>query len=97
MKRFIISILVSFVCLIGYAQKDTLVLRENAKITFFEEQSVNKAGNVRVEYFAEYDGETYVSNKQSIVRHKVYQRFKKNPIYAIIVDRKSKARKLIVL
>ncbi len=97
MKKFIITIITLFVCLIGYAQKDTLVLKDTASITFFEEQSINKAGKIRIEYFAEYDGEIYMSNKQSVVRHKVYQRFNRKPIYAIIIDRKSKATKLIVL
>lgn len=97
MKKFIITIITLFVCLIGYAQKDTLILKDSASITFFEEQSINKAGKIRIEYFAEYDGEIYMSNKQSVTRHKIYQHFDRKPIYAIIVDRKSKAKKLIVL
>lgn len=97
MKKFIITIITLFVCLIGYAQKDTLILKDSASITFFEEQSINKAGKIRIEYFAEYDGEIYMSNKQSVTRHEIYQHFDRKPIYAIIVDRKSKAKKLIVL
>lgn len=97
MKKFILILTLIFIGLVSYAQKDTVVLKTSIPLQFDQETSINKAGKTREEYFVTYKDVIYITDKTSYKRSKLYDRFDVLPIYAIVLDEKTKAAKIIIL
>lgn len=96
MKKFIITVMLAFVALAAYAQKDTTVVSPSA-VKMDIESYINKKGEVKYQYWATYRGEVYTSNKSTYERAQLYRRFGYSPLFVLITDRKSKAQKIIIL
>ena len=99
MKKIISKILCIFLAILIateiYAQNDTT--RINAPIRFDTETIVTKSGKSTEKFYAIYNGETYDSTKTSMKRYYTIKRFNGQPCVVMITNKKSKAKKIIVL
>ena len=99
MKKIISKILCIFLAVLItteiYAQNDTT--RINAPIRFDTETIITKSGKSTEKFYAIYNGETYDSTKTSMKRYYTIKRFNGQPCVVLITNKKSKAKKIIVL
>ena len=99
MKKIISKILCIFLAILIateiYAQNDTT--RINAPIRFDTETIITKSGKSTEKFYAIYNGETYDSTKTSMKRYYEIKRFNGQPCVVMIINKKSKAKKIIVL
>ena len=99
MKKIISKILCIFLAVLItteiYAQNDTT--RINASIRFDTETIITKSGKSTEKFYAIYNGETYDSTKTSMKRYYTIKRFNGQPCVVLITNKKSKAKKIIVL
>lgn len=96
MKNKILLLFLAFCCATTlYAQSDTT--RINAPIRFDTETIVTKSGKSTEKFYAIYNGETYDSTKTSMKRYYQIKRFNGQPCVVMITNKKSKAKKIIVL
>lgn len=99
MKKIISKILCIFLTILIateiYAQNDTT--RINAPIRFDTETIITKSGKSTEKFYAIYNGETYDSTKTSMKRYYEIKRFNGQPCVVMITNKKSKAKKIIVL
>ena len=96
MKNKILLLFLAFCCATTlYAQSDTS--RINAPLRFDYETITTKSGKTSTKYYAIYNGEVYDSNKTSMKRYYQIKRFNGQPCVVMITNKKSKAKKIIVL
>ena len=76
-------------------QKDTTLV--HSPCTFTTKASISTKGTPKTEYYITTAGDTYVSDATSYKRYKALKRFGATPNYAMIIDRKTKAKKIIIL
>lgn len=99
MKKIISKILCIFLAILIateiYAQNDTI--RINTPIRFDTETIITKSGKSTEKFYAIYNGETYDSTKTSMKRYYEIKRFNGQPCVVMITNKKSKAKKIIVL
>lgn len=76
-------------------QKDTTLV--HSPCTFTTKASISTKGTPKMEYYITTAGDTYVSDATSYKRYKALKRFGATPNYAMITDRKTKAKKIIIL
>ena len=96
MKHKILLLFLTFCCATAlYAQSDTT--RINAPLRFDYETITTKSGKTSTKYYAIYNGEVYDSNKTSMKRYYTICKFGGQPCAVLITNRKSKAKKIIVL
>jgi len=96
MKNKILFLFLAFCCAITlYAQSDTT--RINAPLRFDYETIITKSGKASTKYYAIYNGEIYDSNKTSMKRYYTIRKFGGQPCAVLITNKKSKAKKIIVL
>ena len=99
MKKIISKIFCIFLAILIateiYAQNDTT--RINAPIRFDTETIITKSGKSTEKFYAIYNGETYDSTKTSMKRYYTIKRFNGQPCVVMITNKKSKAKKIIVL
>ena len=99
MKKIISKIFCIFLAILIateiYAQNDTT--RINAPIRFDTETIITKSGKSTEKFYAIYNGETYDSTKTSMKRYYEIKRFNGQPCIVMITNKKSKAKKIIVL
>ena len=99
MKKIINKIFCIFLAILIateiYAQNDTT--RINGSIRFDTETIRTKSGKSTEKFYAIYNGETYDSTKTSMKRYYEIKRFNGQPCIVMITNKKSKAKKIIVL
>lgn len=96
MKKIIIAIIFIMATSICYAQIDTTLIT-NSKITMETESYVNKKGQTKTDYWCLWNGEVYQSDKTTYRRYNAYKRYKANPQFALLTNKKSKAKRIIIL
>jgi len=96
MKRILIVIVSTIISIYAYGQKDTTIINSNL-VNFSYETTISKTGKEKIEYLANYCGSWYVTDKVSYNRYITTKRFNLYPNVAMIVDRKTKARKIIII
>lgn len=96
MKKIIITAIFIMVASICYAQIDT-VLIVSSKITMETESYVNKKGQAKTNYWCLWDGEVYQSDKTTYRRYNAYKRYNANPQFALLTNKKSRAKRIIIL
>ena len=94
-KKIILTILAVLIATVSYAQCDTVAIK--APIRFDTETIVTKSGKSTEKFYAIYNGETYDSTKTSMKRYYQIKRFNGQPCVVMITNKKSKAKKIIVL
>ena len=94
-KKITFTILVVLIATVSYAQCDTVAIK--APICFDTETIITKSGKSTEKFYAIYNGETYDSTKTSMKRYYAIKRFNGQPCVVIITNKKSKAKKIIVL
>ena len=82
---------------ICYAKIDTTLIAGSSKITMETESYVNKKGQTKTDYWCILNGETYQSDKTTYRRYNAYKRYGANPQYALLTNKKSKAKRIIIL
>ena len=96
MKKIIIIAILIMVASTCYAQIDT-VLITGSKITMETESYVNKKGQAKMNYWCLWDGEVYQSDKTTYRRYNAYKRYNANPQFALLTNKKSRAKRIIIL
>lgn len=96
MKRIIIIVISIMISICAYGQKDTTIINYNT-IDFSYETTISKTGKVKTEYLVNYRGSWYVTDKTSYNRYITAKRFNLYPNVAIVTDKKTKAKKIIVI
>ena len=94
-NKIIFTILAVLIVTVSYAQCDTVAIK--APIRFDTETIVTKSGKSTEKFYAIYNGETYDSTKTSMKRYYEIKRFNGQPCVVMITNKKSKAKKIIVL
>ncbi len=94
-NKIIFTILAVLIATVSYAQCDTVAIK--APIRFDSETIVTKSGKSTEKFYAIYNGETYDSTKTSMKRYYTIKRFNGQPCVVLITNKKSKAKKIIVL
>ena len=94
-NKIILTILAVLIATVSYAQCDTVAIK--APIRFDTETIITKSGKSTEKFYAIYNGETYDSTKTSMKRYYEIKRFNGQPCVVIITNKKSKAKKIIVL
>lgn len=94
-NKIIFTILAVLIATVSYAQCDTVAIK--APIRFDTETIVTKSGKSTKKFYAIYNGETYDSTKTSMKRYYEIKRFNGQPCVVMITNKKSKAKKIIVL
>lgn len=95
MKKIFILIILCITSFYAYAQKDTTLV--TTPCVFTTQTTTTDKGTLKTEYYVTTLGEKYVSTATSYKRYKALKRFGASPNYAMITDRKSKAKKIIIL
>jgi len=96
MKKIIIAIAIIMASISCYAQVDTTLIK-GSSITMETESYVNKKGQTKTDYWCLWNGETYQSDKTTYRRYNAYKRYGANPQYALLTNKKSKAKRIIIL
>ena len=94
-KKILLTILAVLIATVSYAQCDTVAIK--APIRFDTETIITKSGKFTEKFYAIYNGETYDSTKTSMKRYYAIKRFNGQPCVVMITNKKSKAKKIIVL
>lgn len=94
-KKITFTILAVLIATVSYAQSDTVAIK--APIRFDYETITTKSGKASTKYYAIYNGEVYDSNKTSMKRYYTIRKFGGQPCAVLITNKKSKAKKIIVL
>lgn len=94
-NKIIFTILAVLIATVSYAQCDTVAIK--APIRFDTETIVTKSGKSTEKFYAIYNGETYDSTKTSMKRYYTIRKFGGQPCAVLITNKKSKAKKIIVL
>ena len=94
-KKIVLTILAVLIATVSYAQCDTVAIK--APISFDSETIVTKSGKSTEKFYAIYNGEIYDSTKTSMKRYCEIKRFNGQPCVVMITNKKSKAKKIIVL
>ena len=94
-NKIILTILAVLIAIVSYAQCDTVAIK--APIRFDTETIITKSGKSTEKFYAIYNGETYDSTKTSMKRYYEIKRFNGQPCVVMITNKKSKAKKIIVL
>ena len=94
-NKIIFTILAVLIVTVSYAQCDTVAIK--APIRFDTETIVTKSGKSTEKFYAIYNGKTYDSTKTSMKRYYEIKRFNGQPCVVMITNKKSKAKKIIVL
>lgn len=96
MKKIIVVFMIVFsLAANAQNQKDTTLV--HSMCTFSTKASISTKGTPKMEYYITTSGDTYVSDATSYKRYKALKRFGATPNYAMITDRKTKAKKIIIL
>ena len=93
--NILILILAFYIATNVAAQSDTT--RISGGIRFEQEILTTKTGKTVEKVYAIYNGETYNSTKTSMKRYYQIKRFNGQPCVVMITNKKSKAKKIIVL
>ena len=93
--KFIIFILAFCIVTNAAAQSDTT--RISGGIRFEQEVLTTKTGKTVEKVYVIYNGETYESNKTSMKRYYLIHKYNGQPCVVMIINKKSKSKKILVL
>ena len=96
MKNIIITIAIIILSVECYAQIDTTLI-SGTSVRMEVESYVNKKGETKTSYWCLWNGDTYQSDKTTYRRYNAYKKYGANPQYALLTNKKSKAKRIIIL
>ena len=97
MKLYNILIFILAFCIATNAAAQSDTTRVSGGIRFEKEVLTTKTGKTVEKVYANYNGETYESNKTSMKRYYLIRKYGGQPCAVMITNKRSKSKKIIVL